>query len=1042
VSGGNIGQVCDMRSSLKDSLIRSLCMAACWLVLALPTDALDSKKPVSEYTHTVWTHKDGLPSAFIYSIAQTQDGYLWLGTADGLVRFDGARFVHWRSEMGHKVLLGAVHSVCVARDGGLWVGTASGMLGHIRGDDLTVSSDVGAQPETMLEDRGGTLWVATDNRLRRLDAVNLGQIGAEINLPGSFLSGLLQEGHGSIWFSTTNGVFHLDPSDPQRRLVQIAHGKFWLSADSSGNIWLTSPDGSTQSVAKEQMVTRVGIETGNLAIHTVIRETNGNNWIGTLGQGLARVRADSNNAGKMEVFSQADGLSANSAWCLLEDREGNIWVGTQNGLNRFRDEKIATLTRHEGLAADSIDALAARSDGSVWASTSHGIQRIDGEHRELYLPGASVLGLFVDRKDTLWAGTNRGVAQLQDGIWRYVHTPTGIQFTAATVIAEDDRHGIWICDAGTGLYRWTNGRITDFSQEPQLKGKSILAASADDTGKVWFGLYEGGVVVFDGNRFRAYSERDGLAGGTKNAVYTDEKGALWIGAEHGLSRFDGQRFTSWNSANGLPGDRVQWVLTDRSNRLWLGYSTGVACLNRSELDRAAEDSSYRVAVQFFDDADGLKGNPDRQSQSAAVRCRDGTIWLRTSEGVAIVDPQHITQNLIPPPVHIERLLADGAAVNSLQAIRLRPLTRDVEIDYTAMSFAEPRNVRFRYKLEGFDSDWRDAGARRQAFYTNLPPHAYRFRVLACNNDGVWNESGAILDLTLLPAFYQTRSFVLLCTMVLIIVSWSVYRWRVWQVTDRLRDRFEVRLKERTRLAQELHDNVIQDVMGISLQIEVTDELLPADFPAKQPVERALRLCRSALDEGRRALTELRSGPLSSNDLVNSLSQLSDEFAGDSEIQVDVVVEGRERPLNALPGNDVLQIGRQAVTNALHHAHAKTIHVLLSYGDRNMEVRVQDNGVGINPETLNLGRPGHFGISGMKERAERLGGSISIRSYPGEGTEVNLTVPAHLLYQNDVPRSGWRLRDRLRNLTERLRVGRPKSGKGPEGTPTKSSFRDR
>ena len=552
-----------MGSFIAASPIPSLCAAACCFLLALPVDASDFSKPITEYTHTVWTHKDGLPSAFIYSIAQTQNGYLWLGTADGLVRFDGVRFVHWRSEMGHKVLLGAVHTVRVARDGGLWVGTASGVLGHIRGDDLTVSSNLGAQPETILEDRGGTLWVATENRILRFHAANLGQIGVEISLPGSFLSGLFQDGHGSVWFSTANGVFHLDPSDPQRRPVQIAQGRFWLSTDASGTIWLTCADGSTQSLPKGQTVTRVGNEAGNLAIQTVLRDSKGNTWIGTLGRGLARLRADSNKADKIEMFSQSDGLSADSVRCLLEDREGNIWVGTQNGLNRFRDEKIATLTRQEGLASGSIEALAAGPDGSVWASTSSGIQRIDGKHRELYLQGASVLALFIDREKTIWAGTNRGVALLQDRIWRYLQTPTGIQLTAATVIIEDDRQGIWICDAGKGLYRWTNGGLTEFSQEPVLQGKSILSANADDTGRMWFGLYEGGVVVFDGNQFRAYSERDGLASGSVNAVYIDDEGTVWIGAEHGLSRFDGQRFVTWNSANGLPGDRVQWILTDQ-----------------------------------------------------------------------------------------------------------------------------------------------------------------------------------------------------------------------------------------------------------------------------------------------------------------------------------------------------------------------------------------------------------------------------------------------------------------------------------------------
>jgi signal transduction histidine kinase len=405
--------------------------------------------------------------------------------------------------------------------------------------------------------------------------------------------------------------------------------------------------------------------------------------------------------------------------------------------------------------------------------------------------------------------------------------------------------------------------------------------------------------------------------------------------------------------------------------------------------------------------------------------------------VAVIDPQELTKNLVLPPVHIEGMVAEGAVADTTQPVRLQPLTRDVEIDYTALSLAEPRKVRFRYKLEGFDSDWRDAGTRRQAFYTNLRPHAYRFRVLACNNDGVWNESGATLDFDLLPAFYQTRWFRPLCALVLIILAWIVYRLRVWQVTTHMRDRFEERLKERTRIAQELHDSLIQDVMGISLQIEVTDELLPADFPAKQSLARALGLCKSALDAGRRALNDLRTTSLSAGDLVKSFSQLADEFTRDAGTEVDVIVEGREHPLNSLTGNDVLQVGRQAITNAFQHAHARKIHVLLSYGEQHLRIRVQDNGCGINEETLNLRRPGHYGIAGMQERAERLGGSISIRSRVGEGTEVNFSVPAHLLYQDGAPRSGSRLADRWHYLISGLGIRKPKPGRAPQSTPPKT-----
>jgi signal transduction histidine kinase/ligand-binding sensor domain-containing protein len=1017
-----------VRLSLASPLIRSLCASACWVLLALQAEASASSKPLTEYTHTVWTHKDGLPSAFIYSIAQTQDSYLWLATTDGLVRFDGVRFVHWRPKTGHTELLGIVRSLCAARDGSLWIGTAAGLVGHIRGDDLTTFS-VGAQVEAILENRDGTLWVSTADDLLRFRAATQEQIGTAIVLPGTLLSGPLQDGSGSIWFSTQNRVLRLDSSNAQGPPLEIAKGKFWISKGRNGDIWRTGSNGSTQPANEGQIISGSHTKNRSLDIHTVVRDSNGDTWIGTLGEGLARLRAGLRDGMKIETYSESDGLSAARVWCFLEDGEHNIWVGTQNGLNRFRDEKIATLTRREGLMRDSVDALAAGPDRAIWASTTIGINRIDDGHRDLYLKGTSVLGLHSDRKNALWMGTNRGVARMQGDKWDYP-LPAEMQLNAVTVITGDDQAGFWFFDAHKGLYRWTNGRFTDYSQEPLLKGKSILAADVDATGRVWFGLHGGGVVVFDGTRFHAYSQSDGLAGGSVNSVYVDDQATVWIGTERGLSRFDGQRFVTWNIANGLPGERVLWILADSGARIWLGYSTGVACITRSELDLAERDASHRVAYRFLDDGDGLKGNPDRSWQSSAVRASDGRLWFRTSEGVGILDPQDLARNLVAPPVHIERLIADGAAAGIMQAARLPPLTRNLEIDYTALSLAEPRKVQFRYKLEGFDADWRDAGTRRQAFYTNLHPRAYRFRVLACNNDGLWSESGTTLDFELLPAFYQTQWFRLFCVLVLIILAWGAYLLRVWQVTTQLRERFEERLKERTRIAQELHDSLIQEVMGISLQIEVTDELLPADFPAKQPLARALRLCKSALDAGRRALNDLRTTSLSAADVVKGFSLPANAPAGDAATEIEVIVEGRERPLNAVTGNDVLQVGRQAISNALQHAHAKKIHVLLSYGERHLEMRVQDNGCGMHDETLNLRRPGHYGLAGMQERAERLGGSISVRSCLGEGTEVNLSVPAHLLYQDVARRSGWRLGDRWHYLREKLGIRKPKTGSKP------------
>jgi signal transduction histidine kinase/ligand-binding sensor domain-containing protein len=999
-----------------------------------PAGAFASKKPLTEYTQTIWTHKDGLPSAFIHSIAQTEDGYLWLATADGLVQFDGVRFIHWRPKTGHTALLGVVRTLCAGRDGTLWVGTGSGLVGHIRGDDLTTSF-LGPEIQAMLEDPDGTLWVIAGDHVLRFRATTQEQIGSAIALPGPFLSGLLQDKSGSIWFSTDGALVRLDPRDPQVRFAKITKGKFWLSKDEHGIIWIARPDGSTRTIDEGQTFSGNGsIKT--LGVHTFLRDGEGNTWIGTLGEGLARLRADSDDLQKMERFTQLDGLSGDSVWCLLEDREHNIWVGTQSGLNRFRDEKVTTLTRREGLASDSVDALAAGPAGTIWASTSVGINRIDGEHRDLYLNGVTAMALSVSPENMLWAGTNRGVLRMENGKWSNLSTPKGIRLQDVTVIAEDHEKGVWLFDIHEGLFRWLNGRVTDFSNEPLFKGKSILAVRGDSKGRVWFGLNPGGVVVFDGGHFHRYSESDGLAGGFVDAVYVDDEGTVWIGAERGLSRLEGQKFATWTNVNGLPGDRVLWILSDSARRIWLGYVNGVARVTRSELDWAERDPSHAVAYRFLDDGDGLKGNPDRGSQAPAVRASDGKLWLRTSEGVAIIDPQDQTRNMVVPPVHVERLVADGAVVDATQPVQLRPLTREVEVDYTALSLAEPRKVRFRYKLEGFDSEWRDAGTRRQAFYTNLRPHAYRFRVLACNNDGVWNESGATLDFDLLPAFYQTRWFSLLSALVLIILAWGAYRLRVWQVTTRLRDLFEERLKERTRIAQELHDSLIQDVMGISLQIEVTDELLPANFPAKQSLSRALHLSKSALDAGRRALNDLRTASVNAADLVKSFSQLASEFKRDAETKIDVIVEGRERPLNPITGYDVLQVGRQAITNALQHAHARKLHVLLSYGEQQLRIRVQDNGRGISEETLNLGRPGHYGIAGMHERAKRLGGTISIRSRVGKGTEIDLSVPGHLVYQDGLRSSGSRLADTWHYVTGRLWIRKPKPGDEPRTAPPK------
>ncbi len=948
-----------------------------------PANALDATSSFTEYASTTWTHRDGLRSTFIRSIVQTADGYIWLGTTDGLFRFDGVRFVQWRSKEQHG--LGVVNALCAARDGTLLVGTESGIVGRVRGENL-VSIRSGAAVQAVFEDRDGTVWAAAGDRLLQYRSDLSSSTPAEVSLPSSFLSGPFQDSRGSIWLSTEDGVERLG----QNRLTKILSGKMWLSRDASGAIWATRDDGFSEPVDARSTFH----ESGRLNIHTVLHDSRGTTWIGTFGSGLFRVRpAD----GRMEHWTQSAGLVDNSISSLFEDREHNLWVGTRNGLQRLHDSKIKTLSSRDGLASDEVVALASAADGTVWAATSRGVNRVDHGHRDQYLKGSKVNAIASDLQSRLWVGTATGVVRVTNAQAESI--PMSPQLTHITTIAVDTHDDVWLCDAIHGLFRWSNGHIDDFSQERLLQGKPILTAEADSRGRLWFGLNHGGIAVFEKGRFRAYSDRDGLPGSSVTSMVADDDGAIWIGTESGLSRFDGSKFVTWTTADGLPGDRVLWVLSDHHDLLWIGFSFGIASIKRTALDAAARNRSDRIEFNLLDSGDGLNGNPSRNGQSPAVQSSDGTVWFQTSEGIGIIDPRRLSKNPVAPPVQIEGMTADGARIDLGNPIRLQPRTRDVHFDYTALSFVEPRRVRFRYMLEGYDSSWQEADTRRQAFYTNLPPRPYRFRVLASNNDGVWNEAGAALQFDLLPAFYQTFWFEAFCLIMLLVLGLGIYRWRVWQLTARLRTRFGERLAERTRIAQELHDNLLQSVLGISLQLEVTDEMLAADAAARKPLEQALRLSKAAMTEGRRALNDLRTQKVTSDDLVRAFAQVAKDFPSHEAPHVDVLTEGEERPLNAVAGQDVLQIARQAIANALQHSNARRVHVLLSYRRGGLCVRVKDNGRGIDENTLNLGKAGHHGIAGMRERAGRIGATLSILSRAGEGTEVCLDVPEHLIYDS-------------------------------------------
>jgi len=485
-----------------------------------------------------------------------------------------------------------------------------------------------------------------------------------------------------------------------------------------------------------------------------------------------------------------------------------------------------------------------------------------------------------------------------------------------------------------------------------------------------------------------------------------------------LSRLKNGRIATLNSENGLPCDAVQWVIEDDYNSFWLSMPCGLVRIARSELDawvtEVEKDKNTKRTAQamVFDSSDGVRSRAAMGGYGPLVaKSSDGRLWFSGYDGVNVIDPRHLPVNKLPPPVNIEQVTADHKTYDAASVAneKLPALLRDLEIDYTALSLAAPEKVRFRIKLEGWDSDWQDVGNRRQAFYSNLPPRHYKFRVLACNNSGVWNETGAALDFSIAPAYYQTSWFLILCVAGFGGLLWAAYQIRLQQVTEQVRHRMKGRLEERERIARDLHDTLLQSVQGLILKIDAAARQFPSDHPAHSAMDKALDFADEVMSEGRDRVRALRSAAQSITDLPAAFRRVAQETPQGRESTFRVVVEGKVRELNPMVLEESYSIGREALINALTHSEGEHVEVEITYDPRKFRLRVRDDGKGIDTAILDKGgRAGHWGLPGMRERAQRVGAEVQLWSRLGEGTEVELRVPAGSAYRitNDGAKASW------------------------------------
>lgn len=966
-----------------------LCMMALWGCAVVRAQA--PQPPSRMWAHQAWSTGDGLPQNSVHAAMEASDGLMWVATEGGLARFDGYSF-----ETGAAGALPSDDLCCVAQDsaGGLWVGTAAGL---VRGDGrrwVRVGGTAAVRGLAATDD-GGVLALLADG-LVRADARGL----AALEVPGA--TAVASAADGGVWIAAAAGVARYSNG---RVLATAAPGS-WAGAPVlgvatgvGGAVWLRTaralvlhrPGAAARSW-------QVGRELPGTRVEAVLAEADGGAWVGT-NRGLVRVAPGG------EVSVPAPELSSASVLAIARDSEGDLWVGTATaGLHILRPQRFRTVA---GLEDQAITSLAEATDGAVWLGTREDGLRMArpgqaGGGEEVLRPESSnrlasqvVLALAAGARGDVWVGTPDGLNHMElGGRVTLLSSANGLpdDFVRSLLVERDG--SVWV---GTrrGLAH-VSGNLADrvLTREDGLRSELIGAlletpepgAGGGRGPDLWIATLDGLSRLHDG-RMATYTTRDGLPGNVVTSLAADGSGAVWVGTrDGGLARFAGGQFEAFRQA-GLPGSVESMVLAGGS--LWLGTRQGVTRVAMEALAGCAgQGAGCALAVSRYGYSDGLPSEDlVALGHPAAAAMRGGELWFATPHGVAIAEPGNEVDRASPTPVVLERMEADGVDQPILAgALTLPPGQRAISFTYAGLSYRAPSRLRYRYRLEGFDRDWVDAGQRRTAFYTNLPPGPYRFVVEAAGSNGLWSKRTAVVAFRILPPVYRRWWFYLLCVALLGGLVYLVY----WVRLRRVRAQFAAVLGERNRIAREIHDTLAQDLVAVSLQVEVAAQMVRRGnaAAAAEHLERTRRLVQEGIADARESIWELRA-TTAEGSLPSRLQRVA-ERARERGVATELRIGGTYRPLPARWESEILRVAGEAVTNSIRHAEASKISMSLDYAPEHLVLRIGDDGHGFDPATATPGGK-HFGMRGMRERAQNIRGELTVTSAPGEGTAVTLRV---------------------------------------------------
>jgi len=954
------------------------------LLLCLPAHALDPNKTLTQYAHRIWGEEEGLLQPTIYSILQTHDGFLWLGTQDSLVRFDGIHFREIDNAPAAGLARSLVRALLEDSTGNLWAASVGSGVVRIQPDgsfrrftapDRLPSNDTFC----LASGTPGEIWICTARGLVRLDAAGRTRIFTTADgLPSNAVRQTCESSAGVRWvagldfgLSSWNGsrFEHYSDSNLGPREIVTA-----LTCSKDGTVWAGTSSGLVQitPASSRRWTIRDGLPDSEIS--SLEADADGSIWIGS-NDGISRYRN-----GEISVYRTSDGLSHSLVLSLFTDREGSLWAGTKDGLDQFTDGKVTPYTTNEGMLSNDVGPVVGDTQGHLWIGTlGQGLNSFDGRRfRSLTkkdgLLDDTILALQLDGAGDLWVGSARGLNRLRSGKVVAAYTEReGLSSPSVRALAVDAEGVLW---AGTdgGLDRFDGMRFVKSNFHPK---SPIVALTGGRAVRLFISGIDSGFTYVKGNQAKTYSLD---VTHVVDCYYVEpEKHQAWMGTlGSGLLLWKNGVVTHIRVRDGLYDNRIYSILRDDRANFWLASSKGVFRVSEKELQDFVDGKArYLTSIPFttgqlhFECTSGV--------QPAAWRTADGRLWFSTTNGLVVVDPNHLINNSIPPPVQITSVVVNGTRVPPRAGLRLNPQERNLEVRYAGLSFISPEKMTFRYMLDGYDRNWTDAGSRREAIFTNLPPGNFRFRVMARNADGVWSAENDSLRFGVEPRLYQRRWFFPLLALLVAGLIAAGFRMRI----RRLQHGFDLVLAERNRIARELHDTLLQGFAGITMQLQAVWTRLPAS-KEKTLLSEIIKDAARCSTEARQSLWGLRTKTSASLDFSGKLTKLARETMAQSPAELSLQLDPVSLETHPEAEYQLLRIAQEAISNSLRHARAGKIDVLLTASGKRAELLIRDDGEGFDASRQQFG---HFGLAAMRERAGEIGARLTVESAPGRGSSI-------------------------------------------------------